>query len=55
MKNFCTYLRVSTKKQGLSGLGLEAQRTAVKDATKDGIISMEFIEIESGRNKKRPQ
>jgi DNA invertase Pin-like site-specific DNA recombinase len=55
MKNYCTYLRVSTKKQGLSGLGLEAQRTAVKDATKDGFISMEFIEIESGRNNKRPQ
>ena len=54
---FVAYYRVSTDKQGRSGLGLEAQRAAVKAhvAGAHGAVSAEFIEIESGRKKDRPQ
>lgn len=53
---FITYLRVSTDRQGRSGLGLDAQRTAVANhiAEKGEIVS-EFIEIESGKKNDRPQ
>lgn len=51
MKN-AIYLRVSTQRQGESGLGLEAQRTAITAA---GYQGQEFIEIESGRKDARPQ
>ena len=53
---FVTYLRVSTDRQGRSGLGLEAQRKAVKDyvAGKGGIVA-EFVEVESGKKNDRPQ
>ena len=54
---FVAYLRVSTDKQGRSGLGLEAQRAAVAahvDGTRGQIVS-EFVEVESGRRKDRPQ
>jgi DNA invertase Pin-like site-specific DNA recombinase len=44
------YLRVSTKKQGSSGLGLEAQRADVKSRGYEG---REFIEVESGRKDER--
>ena len=45
------YYRVSTAKQGRSGLGLEAQRKAVASfaATEGFAIIAEFIEIESGK------
>lgn len=50
------YYRVSTKRQGRSGLGLEAQREAVK-AYLDRVSGFppvaEFVETESGRNVKR--
>ena len=54
---YVTYLRVSTEGQGRSGLGLEAQRAAVKAhaATTDGRIVAEFVEMESGRKRDRPQ
>jgi len=54
---FVAYYRVSTEKQGPSGLGLEAQRTAVAayvDGT-HGAVAAEFVEIESGRKRDRPQ
>ncbi|HEV2126460.1 MAG TPA: recombinase family protein [Chloroflexota bacterium] len=52
-----SYLRVSTAKQGLSGLGLEAQRAAVAQFTAAGrhTLISEFLEVESGRKSDRPQ
>lgn len=53
---FVTYLRVSTDRQGRSGLGLEAQRKAVADhVAGKGAIATEYIEIESGKRSDRPQ
>jgi DNA invertase Pin-like site-specific DNA recombinase len=54
---YVAYLRVSTEGQGRSGLGLEAQRAAVgaHAATTGGQIVSEFVEVESGRKRDRPQ
>jgi DNA invertase Pin-like site-specific DNA recombinase len=53
---FVTYLRVSTERQGKSGLGLEAQRAAVLEyITGKGEIAAEYVEIESGKRNERPQ
>lgn len=54
---FVTYLRVSTRKQGDSGLGLEAQKTAVSRHCSEvgGTILGEFVEVESGKNDDRPR
>src|SRR3954454_945537 len=50
------YYRVSTDKQGQSGLGLEAQRTAVMSYVNGGKLLKEFTEIESGkRTTNRPR
>jgi DNA invertase Pin-like site-specific DNA recombinase len=48
---FISYLRVSTEKQGASGLGLEAQRKAINDYLDGGRWKLvkEFVEIESGK------
>ena len=51
MTDLVAYIRVSTPKQGRSGLGLEAQRDAIErfvDAHKSSIIE-EFIEVETGK------
>ena len=50
------YIRVSTKRQGRSGLGLEAQREAIKQfAQADGLTIVEWQQdIESGSNSDRP-
>ena len=55
--SFVSYLRVSTQKQGQSGLGLEAQRKAVEDYLNGGdwTVIEEVVEIESGKNNKRPK
>ena len=54
---FVAYFRVSTDKQGKSGLGLEAQREAVIAYLNGGRWSLvqEFVEVESGKRNDRPQ
>src|SRR4051794_639843 len=51
------YYRVSTAKQGASGLGLEAQREAVAGHLNGGNwqLAAEFVEIESGKKNDRPE
>ena len=61
MKSAVAYYRVSTQRQGRSGLGLEAQRTAVaRFAETEGITLLaEFTEVETGKGAdaldRRPQ
>ena len=52
---YVAYLRVSTQKQGYSGLGLEAQREIIQKYLRDKTPVVEFVEIESGRKKDRPK
>jgi DNA invertase Pin-like site-specific DNA recombinase len=54
---FIAYYRVSTVKQGRSGLGLDAQREAVRSYLNGGNWSLlaEHTEVESGKNNDRPQ
>lgn len=54
-KKYTCYYRVSTKKQGKSGLGLDAQETICKNYVEGqkGVISNSFIEVESGKNDNR--
>jgi DNA invertase Pin-like site-specific DNA recombinase len=54
---FIAHYRVSTKRQGKSGLALEAQRAAVAAYLNGGDwqIVAEFTEVESGRNSNRPE
>ena len=54
MTTYIAYYRVSTDRQGQSGLGLEAQRAAVEAFAKGEIIA-EYTEIESGRKNDRVQ
>ena len=54
-ERWVTYLRVSTDRQGQSGLGLEAQRAAVENHLAGrGRVVAEVLEVESGRGKDRP-
>ncbi|WP_457798839.1 recombinase family protein [Methylocystis sp. S23] len=55
--NFVAYLRVSTARQGQSGLGLEAQQRAVESYLNGGDWSLvsTFVEIESGKRDDRPK
>lgn len=58
MKRFVTYYRVSTTKQGESGLGLESQRAAVSEyvaRSGGGQVLADFTDIESGANDNRPE
>jgi DNA invertase Pin-like site-specific DNA recombinase len=54
---FVSYLRVSTDKQGRSGLGLEAQRESVTRYLNGGSWKLvaEYVEVESGKRNSRPQ
>src|SRR5260370_15829309 len=54
---FVSYLRVSTDRQGKSGLGLEAQRAAVENSLNGGKWKLinEFPEVQSGRRSDRPK
>ena len=57
-QKYVAYFRVSTKRQGKSGLGLEAQRQVVKNfLSSEDILVGEFTEEESGRrtDRHRPQ
>lgn len=56
MGNLVAYYRVSTQKQGSSGLGLEAQRAAVAGFINGDKLVGEFTEVESGkRDDNRPE
>lgn len=56
MAQYISYYRVSTERQGQSGLGLEAQKSAVADFIPDhGILVAEYTEVESGRKTSRPE
>jgi DNA invertase Pin-like site-specific DNA recombinase len=54
---FISYLRVSTDKQGRSGLGREAQRAAVEGYLNGGrwTLAAEYVEAESGTRSDRPK
>jgi DNA invertase Pin-like site-specific DNA recombinase len=54
---FTAYYRVSTDKQGKSGLGLEAQRAAVAHylGSVGGTLLAEFTEVETGKRNDRPE
>lgn len=61
MRQVISYLRVSTDKQGKSGLGIEAQRDAVaRFVTAEGMeLLSEYVEVETGKGSdaldRRPQ
>ena len=54
---YVAYYRVSTRKQGASGLGLEGQKKAVREHLNGGDWELieEFTEVESGKNNERTE
>jgi len=54
---YVSYIRVSTQRQGQSGLGLEAQQASVQAFVQQrgGEVLAEFVEVESGTKADRPQ
>src|SRR3954452_19020649 len=55
MQGFVAYYRVSTDRQGQSGIGLDAQRAAVAGFVGARELVAEFTEVESGKRNDRPQ
>jgi len=56
MSKYVAYFRVSTTRQGQSGLGLEAQQAVVlRFLPREAIRVADYIEVESGRKSARPQ
>ena len=55
--NIVTYQRVSTVKQGRSGLGLDAQLSAIDSftANRKARVIGSFVEVESGKDDHRPE
>jgi len=55
-KNKCyiSYRRVSTRKQGQSGLGLDGQMPVIEHFTRDGVIIADFEEVQSAKTAERP-
>lgn len=54
MKKFISYLRVSTERQGKSGLGLAAQRRKISDFVAGaGTLIAEFHDVQSGKDDTR--
>ncbi|MGA9893103.1 MAG: recombinase family protein [Xanthobacteraceae bacterium] len=56
-RRYVAYYRVSTDRQGRSGLGLEAQQKTVRDYLNGGAWELvgEFVEVESGKYADRPE
>ncbi len=57
MSKIVAYYRVSTKKQGKSGLGLDGQKEAVADYSRRNSCKLltEYLEVETGKSKSRPE
>lgn len=57
MTTYVAYCRVSTDKQGRSGLGLEAQQAAIQAHLRPGdtLLQPPYVEVESGKRSDRPQ
>lgn len=57
MTDYVAYARVSTAKQGRSGLGLEAQEAAIRAYLKptDRLLTPIYVEVESGKRTDRPE
>lgn len=57
VRKYIAYYRVSTAKQGASGLGLEAQQSTVKNyiQSSNGSLIRSYKEVESGKRADRPQ
>ena len=57
MMSFVAYLRVSTDKQGIRGLGMDAQQAAVTRFvdTSRGTLLAQYVEVESGKRADRPE
>lgn len=55
MNTYCTYLRVSTQRQGAQGLGIAAQRRMCENFIKqnNGKLIQEFMDVESGTHRDR--
>lgn len=55
MKQYATYLRVSTQRQGAQGLGISAQRNMCENFIKqnEGKQVQEFMDVESGTHRDR--
>ncbi|WCJ63828.1 recombinase family protein [Agrobacterium tumefaciens] len=54
MSKYVAYFRVSTARQGQSGLGLDAQKASVQRFAMNDEIVAEYIEVESGKKNDRP-
>lgn len=58
-KRFVSYLRVSTDRQGIRGLGIQAQREAVAEFVQGfgakALLVAEYVEVESGKTASRPK